>query len=117
MDSPSPWAARGAVITVATAILLLGTIGGAIVAAPITLPLLYRIARRYPTRGMRITAAVVGGLTCVEAVWAVCYLALEEATPWIWLVPALAGIAWTAGLLRAGPVRVRHPAPAATTDA
>src|SRR5688572_29630463 len=106
MDGPSPWAARGAVITVATATLLLGTIGGAIVAAPITLPLLYRIARRYPTRGMRIAAAVVGGLTCVETVWALCYLALEEAMPWIWLLPALAGIAWTAGLLRAGPARV-----------
>jgi hypothetical protein len=112
----SPWAARGAVITVATAALLLGTIGGAIVAAPITLPLLYLVARRYPGRGMRITAAVVGGLTCVEAVWALCYLAVEEAMPWIWLLPALAGSAWTAALLRAGPAAVRRQAPAATTD-
>jgi hypothetical protein len=96
-----PWAARGAVITVATATLLLATIGGAIVAAPITLPLLYRLARRYPDRGMRIGAAVVGGLTCIEAVWAVCYLAFEEARPWIWLIPVLAGLGWTAGLLRA----------------
>ena len=112
----SPWAARGAVITVATAALLLATIGGAIVAAPITLPLLYVIARRYPGRGMRITAAVVGGLTCVEAVWALCYLALEEAMPWIWLLPAVAGIVWTAGLLLAGPAGVRSRVPAATTD-
>lgn len=110
------WAARGAVITVATAVLLLATIGGAIVAAPITLPLLYLIARRYPGRGLRITAAVVGGLTCVEAVWAVCYLAFEEAMPWIWLLPAVAGIGWTAGLLRAGRVGVRRQSPAATTD-
>ncbi len=112
----NPWAARGAVITVATAALLLGTIGGAIVAAPITLPLLFWIARRYPGRGMRITAAVVGGLTCVEAVWALCYLAVEEAQPWIWLLPAVAGIAWTAGLLRADRAGVRRRAPAATTD-
>lgn len=103
----SRWAARGAVITVATAAFLLVTVGGAIVAAPLTLPLLYLISRRHPGRGMRITATVVGGLTCVEAVWAACYLAFEEAKPWIWLLPLAAGAAWTVRLLRAGPVPVR----------
>ena len=96
----SRWVARGAVVTVATAALLLGTVGGAVVASPVTLPLLYRIARRYPGGGLRVAAGVVGALTCVETVWALCYLAFEESQPWIWLLPLAAGAAWALGLRR-----------------
>lgn len=109
-DLESSWTTRWSVITVATAGFLLVSMGGAIFASPVTLPLLYRVARTNPRRGLRITAAVVGGLTLTQAAWFAAYLALDEAQPWIWLVPTLTAAAWTSYflvLVRRRPVPVR----------
>jgi hypothetical protein len=80
--------------TFAVAGFLLLSFGGAIAAAPVTLPLLYLASRRHPTKGFRIAAAVIGGLTAAEVGWALTYVALGDAGPWIWLVPlAVAAVA------------------------
>lgn len=77
--------------------------GGAIVAAPITLPVLLLALRRGALPGRWGTAAVVvGGFTVSEVAWAATYVTLDEAQPWIWLVPVVAGAAGMAALARAG---------------
>jgi hypothetical protein len=76
----------GLFVFVASGFLLL-TMGGAIVAAPVTLSLMFLAARRHPTRGFRLAAAVLGGLTAAEAFWALAYVTIGEARPWIWLAP------------------------------
>ena len=72
---------------------LLMTMGGAVFAAPVTLPLLYVVVRLHPTAPFRWVGGVLAGLTTVEVVWALVYLADGEAKPSIWLVPLLAGLA------------------------
>lgn len=72
---------------------LLMTWGGAVVAAPATLPLLYLAVRRHPTAAFRWTGGVLAGLTTVEVTWAAVYLVDEETRPSIWLLPLAAGIA------------------------
>lgn len=67
---------------------LLISMGGAIVAAPVTLPLLWFSLRRPDlNRPWRITAAVVLALTAAEFTWAAVYLTLGESKPLIWLLP------------------------------
>ena len=81
-----------AVVGVAAVLLL--SMGGAIVAAPLTLPLLYLAARRDEAGRSRRTAAIlVAAVTVAEVAWAATYLAFAEAQPWIWLVPVAAGSA------------------------
>jgi hypothetical protein len=76
---------------------LLLSMGGAIVAAPLTLPLLYLALRGGRLgAGLRLAAVVIAALTVAEVAWATTYLTVEEAQPWIWLVPIAAGAA-TAG--------------------
>ncbi len=92
----------GPVVLAVSAFLLL-SMGGAIVAAPVTVPLLMLALRRGAISGrLRMAAAVVGGLTVVEVAWAVTYVTLEEAQPWIWLLPLAAGVLGMAVLLRVG---------------
>jgi len=85
---------------------LLISMGGAILAAPVTLPLLW-FSIRDPdlSRPWRVTAAVVLALTVAEFTWAAVYLTLGEAKPSIWLLPlgafALAASATTRTLGRA----------------
>ena len=67
--------------------------GGAIVAAPATLPLLYLGVRRHPTPAYRRAGAVLAGLTAAEAAWAAVYVAAGEPKPAIWLVPLATGMA------------------------
>ncbi|HMJ75860.1 MAG TPA: hypothetical protein VK507_07800 [Iamia sp.] len=83
--------ARGVLLGVA--IFLLLSMGGAVVAAPVTLPLLVLAARSTPSNGYRIAAAVVAGLTAAEVAWAVVYVTVGEQSPTIWLLPVLVGIA------------------------
>ena len=92
-----PWAR----VLVAVSAFLLLSMGGAIVAAPLSLPLLYLAVRsgRLGT-SLRTAAIVVAGLTVAEVVWAATYLAMAEAQPWIWLLPSVAGAAVAAGLAR-----------------
>jgi hypothetical protein len=88
-------------VLVAVSAFLLLSMGGAIVAAPLTLPLLYlalRSGRLGPS--LRTAAIVVAGLTGAEVVWAATYLTMAEAQPWIWLLPAGAGAAVAAALAR-----------------
>jgi hypothetical protein len=81
-----------AVFTIAA--LLLTSIGGAgIVAAPVTLPVLFVVVHAHPTRPFRVAGAVIGALTAAEASWAIVYAAVGEAQPWVWLVPLVAGAA------------------------
>jgi hypothetical protein len=68
---------------------LLVSYGGAILAAPLSLPLLVFAARSAPSRTYRVVAGVVVVLTSAELLWAVTYLAVGEAKPAIWLVPIL----------------------------
>jgi len=72
---------------------LLVSYGGAIVAAPVTIPLLFLAARSSSSNGLRVWAGVVVALTIAEAAWAVTYLTLGEARPTIWLLPTLAAAA------------------------
>ncbi len=82
----------GLAVFVMAAVLLV-SMGGAIVAAPMTLPALFLVVRRHPTCGFRIAGAIIGGLTAAEVAWAAVYLVAGEAPVVIWLVPALVGIA------------------------
>lgn len=88
--SNSAWAISGAVTFVATGVLLL-SFGGAIVAAPATLPLMFIARRRHPTCLFRVFASALGGLTAAEVAWAGTYLSNGEGQPWTWLVPATVG--------------------------
>lgn len=98
-------AVRGAAarVLVAVSAFLLLSMGGAVVAAPLTLPLLY-LALRNGQFGARLRAAaiVIAALTVAEVAWAATYLAVSEAQPWIWLLPAAAG-AGTAKVLTRTP--------------
>lgn len=89
----------GIAVFVVAAVLLV-SMGGAIVAAPLTLPALALVVRRHPTRGFRIAGAIIGGCTAAEVAWAAVYLIVGEAPVVIWFVPALVGIATGAVLGR-----------------
>jgi Na+/melibiose symporter-like transporter len=88
VDEAQRWRSIG-LVTFVVAGFLLVSMGGAIVAAPVTVPLMLLAASRCPTRGFRATALVLSALTVVEVLWAVTYLTVEERQPWIWLMPAL----------------------------
>ena len=86
MGQARHWRVIGVVTFVVAGFLLL-SMGGAIVAAPITVPLMCVAAFRRPTIAFRIAAVVLSGLTVAEVVWAVTYLTVEDSQPWIWLLP------------------------------
>lgn len=88
---PPAWAL--AVLVVATLLLL--SMGGAVVAAPVTVPTLLWAARHHLQGALRAVAAVLAGATAGELV----YVAAGEPQPAIWLVPvAAAGGSAVAGL-------------------
>lgn len=82
--------------------LLLITMGGAVVAAPVTLPLMYLAVRRHPTLAFRSAGGLIGGLTAVELAWALVYLVAGEHKPAIWLVPLALGVVVLVTFLTAG---------------
>ena len=91
----------GARVLVAVSAFLLLSMGGAIVAAPLTLPLLYFAVRNEQFgSGLRLAALVIAALTVAEVAWAATYLVVAEAQPWIWLVPAGAATATAAAFTR-----------------
>jgi hypothetical protein len=102
------WRAVGVVTFVGAALLLL-SFGGAIIAAPLTLPLMFLASRRQPTHAFRRAAVVIGALTAAEAGWAMTYLLLAESRPWIWLLPAcsaaVAAWVYASPNRRVGPLR------------
>ncbi|MGH9011402.1 MAG: hypothetical protein ACRDYF_16380, partial [Acidimicrobiia bacterium] len=88
---------------VAVSAFLLLSMGGAVVAAPLTLPLLYFALRGGRMgAGLRVAAVVIAALTVAEVAWAATYLTIEEARPWIWLLPVAAGMG-TAGAFARTP--------------
>jgi hypothetical protein len=76
------WRLAGIVVFSVAAFLLL-SMGGAIVASPITVPLMFLASRHHPTAAFRMVGTVVSGLTVAEVVWVLTYLQVEEAKPWI----------------------------------
>jgi hypothetical protein len=81
----------GALLAVSAVLLL--SMGGAVVAAPVTVPALVWAARRRLRGGLRAAAVAVAALTAAELGWAAVYLAVGETEPAIWLVPLAAGLA------------------------
>ena len=69
-------------------VLLLGSMGGAILAAPVVLPLLWW-ATRTTDRGVRLLGAILAALVVGEVAWAGVYLVVGERQPYIWALPAL----------------------------
>lgn len=102
MSDPRRWRAAGVATFVVAGFLLL-SMGGAIVAAPITVPLMWMAASRHPTRPFRVAATVLSALTVAEVVWALTYLTVDEARPWIWVLPAVTALAAMAVCRRLAP--------------
>lgn len=105
----TPWWAddgllrAGGVLLFVVAAVLLTSIGGAgIVAAPVTLPLMFVAVSRHPTLPFRIAGAVIGGLTAAELGWGLVYSVAGEVAVLIWLVPLGAGVATVAGMATIG---------------
>jgi len=83
------------VLLVAITVLLLGSSGGVgVVASPVLLALQFLAARTSRRASEVLLWALLASATGLEAAWAITYLALGEAMPWIWLVPTLVGIAF-----------------------
>lgn len=100
-----------AVILFLVSAFLLVSMGGAVLAAPVTLPLMFVAVRRRPSTPFRAAAAVIGGLTTAEVVWAGTYVALTEARPWIWLLPCLSAALAVYVFVARAPLRVRPTDP------
>jgi hypothetical protein len=62
--------------------------GGAILAAPVLLPLLWWVART-TGRVIRVVGAILAALVVGEVAWAGVYLVVGERQPYIWVLPAL----------------------------
>src|SRR4051794_40402908 len=94
---PLPRGAAPVAVVVVAGLLLL-TMGAAVVAAPVTIPLLLWVARS--RRGpLRAAATVVASLTAAELAWAVVYVVAAESEPAIWAVPVVAGVVTAAGAM------------------
>jgi hypothetical protein len=93
------WARIGVVVFGAAAFLLV-SMGGAIVAAPVTVPLMVAAVRRHPTPAFRTAGAALVALTGAEVAWALTYVTAGEVRPWIWLLPALAALAGALATVR-----------------
>ena len=93
------WAKVGVVVFGVAAFLLL-SMGGAIVAAPVTVPLMAVAVRRHPTPAFRTAGALLVALTLAEVAWALTYVTVAEARPWIWLLPVLAASAGALAMVR-----------------
>ena len=104
------WGTAGVAVFCVAAFLLV-SMGGAVVAAPLTVPLMTVVTYRHPTRAFRTAGAVLIGATVAEVVWALTYVAAGEAKPWIWLLPLLTAIAAGVSLVATSDPRrsVRSP--------
>ena len=69
-------------------VLLLGSMGGAILAAPVLLPLLWWVTRT-TGRGIRVLGAILAALVVAEVAWAGVYVVVGERQPYIWALPGL----------------------------
>lgn len=100
------WASLGRLLIGGFAGFLLLSFGAQIMAAPVTIPLLWIASRRAspPARG---ALAAIATITASYAGWALAYALAREALPWIVLSP-LALAAATLVLFRAPPGRAGH---------
>ncbi len=80
--------ARSAILFGAAFLLI--SMGGAIVVAPLSLPLLAWTARGTPSPALRVLAIALAALTAAEVGWALAYVTMGEAQPWIVAVPVVA---------------------------
>jgi hypothetical protein len=94
----------GGIVVFSAAAFLLLTMGGAIAAAPLTVPLLFLVMRRRPTTAFRIIGCVLAGATVAEVVWALAYLTVGESAPWIWLLPVAAAVATITAACTTSPI-------------
>ncbi|HEV2810759.1 MAG TPA: hypothetical protein VGV93_10235 [Acidimicrobiales bacterium] len=94
------WRLAGVLLFTIAGLLLL-SMGGAVLAAPVTVPLMLVVCQRHRTTTFRVAGVVLVGLTVAEVVWALTYLQLQEAQPWIWLVPLLGGVIAAASFMAA----------------
>ena len=69
-------------------VLLLGSMGGAILAAPVLLALLWW-ATRTTGKGIRVLGAILAALVVGEVAWAGVYVVVGERQPYIWVLPAV----------------------------
>ncbi len=88
---PVRWEYWGAGLFVVAGFLLT-SMGGAVFAAPVTLPLMYLAVRHHPTRPFRWAGGAIAALTTVELVWAIVYIVDGEEQPSIWLMPLATGL-------------------------
>jgi len=98
--------AKWTLLVVSTVLLV--SYGGAILLAPVTVPLVVLAARNSGGLGFKAWAGTVVVLTVAELAWALTYVAQGEATPAIWLVPTLAAAGAAFGYSRlshVGPAR------------
>jgi hypothetical protein len=84
---------RGTAVVFVVAAFLLVSMGGAILAAPVTLPLMYLGVRRHPTRPFCTIGGLLSALTVGEVVWAAVYVSAGEPKPWIWVLPVIGAVA------------------------
>lgn len=71
-------------------LILLATWGGAIFAAPVTIPLLtYSVVRKKLDGWWNIASKLTLALTLAQVTWAIIYFTLGEPIPAIWLVPTI----------------------------
>jgi len=80
------------------AALLLLSFGGAVLAAPLTLPFAVHTRWHDAAPTWRGVALLVTVLTVAEVAWAATYVLVGEAMPAIWIVPTVAAVL-TIGLL------------------
>lgn len=90
----------GSAVACGTAALLLASMGGAVFAAPIIVPLLVMVIRRQRSIFTRAVGGVLLALTVGEVAWVLTYLTAGESQPWIWLLPALAVIVGSTAALQ-----------------
>ncbi len=109
MGPGKSWQRIGVFVFVVAAFLLV-SMGGAIVAAPITVPLMFLVSSRHPTAAFRTAGVVLGGLTVAETVWALTYLLVADAAPWIWALPLASGTT-TVVVFATGARARRDPSP------
>jgi hypothetical protein len=82
------------VLLAAATLFLLTSVGGAAAyASPITLPVLFLVARSSRQTAEGLLWAVLAAGSALETGWVLTYLAMGETAPWIWLLPILAAIA------------------------
>lgn len=94
---------RATSVVFVVAAFLLVSMGGAILAAPVTLPLMYLGVRRHPTRSFRTIGGLLSALTVGEVVWAAVYVSLGESKPWIWALPFIGALAALVAYTRLSP--------------